>query len=78
MAPGTALEIVDLIFQDLMGAQMPFGENVVVLGDFRQVLPVVRKGSRCAIIASTIKKSSVWPFVLNIQIKTQYTSYHRP
>ncbi|CAF4970287.1 unnamed protein product, partial [Rotaria sp. Silwood1] len=63
MAPGTALEIVDLIFQDLMGVQMPFGGKVVVLGgDFRQVLPVIRKGSRCAIIASTIKKSSVWPF----------------
>ncbi|CAF2148066.1 unnamed protein product, partial [Rotaria magnacalcarata] len=62
MAPGIALEIVDLIFRDLIGVQMPFGGNVVVLGgDFRQVLPVVRKGSRCAIIASTIKKSSVWP-----------------
>ncbi|CAF5153944.1 unnamed protein product, partial [Rotaria sp. Silwood1] len=32
MAPGTALEIVDLIFQDLMGVQMPFGGKVVVLG----------------------------------------------
>ncbi|CAF2725431.1 unnamed protein product [Rotaria sp. Silwood2] len=46
MAPGTALEIVDLIFQDLMGIQIPFGGKVVVLGsDFRQVLPVIRKGS---------------------------------
>jgi len=60
MAPGTALEIVDLIVQDLIGVKVPFGGKVVVLGvDFRQVLPVIRKGSRCAIIASTIKKSSV-------------------
>ena len=61
MAPGTALEIVDLIFRGLIGVKIPFDEKVVVLGgDFRQVLPVIRKGSRCAIIASTIKKSSVW------------------
>ncbi|XP_055387401.1 ATP-dependent DNA helicase pif1-like [Condylostylus longicornis] len=47
MAPGTALEIVDLVFQDLMDNKLPFGVKVVILGgDFRQVLPVVRKGSR--------------------------------
>ncbi|CAF2246188.1 unnamed protein product, partial [Rotaria magnacalcarata] len=70
MAPGTALEIVDLIFRDLIGVQMPFGGNVVVLGgDFRQVMPVVRKGSRCAIIASTIKKSSVWPLFQTFRLK---------
>jgi hypothetical protein len=31
MAPGTALETVDLIFQDLMGVQIPFGGKVVML-----------------------------------------------
>jgi hypothetical protein len=46
IAPGTALEIVDLIFQDLIGVQVPFDGKVVVLGgDFRQVLPVIIKGS---------------------------------
>src|SRR5271154_3355985 len=70
MALGTALEIVDLIFQDLMGVQTPFGGKVVVLGgDFRQVLPVIRKGSRCAIIASTIKKSSVWQLFQTFKLK---------
>ncbi|CAF1246967.1 unnamed protein product [Rotaria sordida] len=70
MALGTALEIVDLIFQDLMGIKTPFGGKVVVLGgDFRQVLSVIKKGSRCAIIASTIKKSSVWPLFLTFKLK---------
>ena len=32
MAPGTALEIVDLIFRDLMGVKIPFGGKIVVLG----------------------------------------------
>ncbi|CAF5082287.1 unnamed protein product, partial [Rotaria sp. Silwood1] len=70
MAPGTALEIIDLIFQDLMGIKTPFGGKVVVLGgDFRQVLTVIKKESRCAIIASTIKKSSVWPLFLTFKLK---------
>jgi ATP-dependent DNA helicase PIF1 len=64
------LEIVDLIFQDLIGVQTPFGGKVVVLGgDFRQVLPVIRKGSRCAIIASTIRKSSIWPLFQTFKLK---------
>ncbi|XP_055387806.1 ATP-dependent DNA helicase pif1-like [Condylostylus longicornis] len=51
MAPGTALEIVNLVFQDLIDYKLPFGGKVVILGgDFRQVLPVVRKGSRCTVI----------------------------
>ena len=32
MGPSTALEIVDLMFQDLIDVQMPFGRKIVVLG----------------------------------------------
>ena len=61
MAPGVALEIVDLVFRDIMGNDLPFGGKVIVLGgDFRQVLPVVRNGNRVTIINSSIKKSSLW------------------
>jgi ATP-dependent DNA helicase PIF1 len=39
----------------------PFGGKVVVLGgDFRQILPVVRKGSRGAIIRATVSSSKLW------------------
>ncbi|MCI05867.1 ATP-dependent DNA helicase PIF1, partial [Trifolium medium] len=39
----------------------PFGGKVVVLGgDFRQILPVVRKGSRGAIIKATVSSSKIW------------------
>ena len=61
MAPGTALEIVDLPFQDLIGVQITVAGKIVVLGgDFQQILPAIRKRSRCAIFTLTVKKSSVW------------------
>lgn len=61
MASGIALEIVDLVFRDIMNSDLPFGGKVVVLGgDFRQVLPVVRNGNRSSIVNATIKKSRLW------------------
>jgi len=39
----------------------PFGGKVVVLGgDFRKILPVIRKGSRFDIIKSSINYSELW------------------
>ncbi|GBO03342.1 hypothetical protein AVEN_231803-1 [Araneus ventricosus] len=38
---------VDRLLQDLANCSLPFGGKVILLGgDFRQVLPVVLKGSR--------------------------------
>ncbi|XP_078440849.1 uncharacterized protein LOC144710882 [Wolffia australiana] len=40
---------------------VPFGGKVVVLGgDFRQMLPVIQKGSRSMIISSSLNRSEVW------------------
>jgi hypothetical protein len=56
VALGTTLEIVDLIFQDLIVVSTPFGGKVVALGgNFRQVLPVIRKRSRCAKAPDTLE-----------------------
>ena len=42
-------------------SQKPFGWKVVVLGgDFRQILPVVKKGSRYDVVKSTINSSHLW------------------
>ena len=61
------LEAVDLSLRDLMrvynelSMEMPFGGKTVVLGgDFRQILPVVPKGSRQDIVNSTINSSYIW------------------
>lgn len=61
MASGIALEIVDLIFQDLCGSSIPFGGKLIILGgDFRQVLPVLPGAPRGSIIKSSIKYSKLW------------------
>ncbi|GBM71541.1 hypothetical protein AVEN_219403-1, partial [Araneus ventricosus] len=44
---------VDRLLQDLANCSLPFGGKVILLGgDFRQVLPVVLKGSRSLSVAS--------------------------
>ncbi|XP_057719327.1 uncharacterized protein LOC130933725 [Arachis stenosperma] len=46
---------------DLYNAHLPFGGKVVVLGgDFRQILPVILRGSRQDIIQSSINSSYLW------------------
>ncbi|KAL6603039.1 hypothetical protein ACP70R_043400 [Stipagrostis hirtigluma subsp. patula] len=56
-----AVEALDRSMQDIMGCSSPFGGKVVVFGgDFRQVLPVVRRGTKAQIIDATIQKSYLW------------------
>lgn len=47
MAPKTSLETIDMLLQDIMQNNIPFGGEIMMLGgDFRQILPIVEKGSR--------------------------------
>ncbi|GJU97799.1 ATP-dependent DNA helicase PIF1-like protein [Tanacetum coccineum] len=47
MAKRQAVEAVDQTMQDITGVKLPFGGKIFVLGeDFRQVLLVVRRGTR--------------------------------
>uniref|UniRef100_A0A8I6XFF0 ATP-dependent DNA helicase n=2 Tax=Hordeum vulgare subsp. vulgare TaxID=112509 RepID=A0A8I6XFF0_HORVV len=57
-----AVEALDNSMRDIMGRRhQPFGGKTVVFGgDFRQVLPVVRKGSRGQIIDATLRSSYLW------------------
>ncbi|XP_031111962.1 uncharacterized protein LOC116015935 [Ipomoea triloba] len=42
---------------------MPFGGKIVVLGgDFRQILPVIPKGTRQDIVGATINSSYLWRY----------------
>jgi hypothetical protein len=59
--------VVDVLLRDIMGAvdvaleQVPFGGKVMVLaGDWRQLPPVVRHGSRGATVNATLKRSALW------------------
>jgi ATP-dependent DNA helicase PIF1 len=55
-------EAVDRTFKDIMKDKSnPFGGKVVVLGgDFRQILPVIPKGTRHEIVKATINSSPLW------------------
>ena len=62
MAPKTSLESVNHLLQDIMQNTVPFGGKIVVLGgDFRQILPIVERGSRVDIVNACLKKSVLWP-----------------
>ncbi|CAJ2641244.1 unnamed protein product [Trifolium pratense] len=55
-------EAVDRTLCDITGVKnRPFGGKVVVLGgDFRQILPVVRRGSRQHIVSAAVNSSKIW------------------
>jgi len=57
---------------DITGNYSPFGGIMTVLGgDFRQVLPVVPKGSKSDIIAVTLNQSRIlWPHVKVLRLTT--------
>ncbi|CAI6352782.1 unnamed protein product [Macrosiphum euphorbiae] len=53
MSPGLQLTVVNRLLQDIMGSELPFGgKPVLFAGDFRQILPVVRRGTRSDIVRS--------------------------
>jgi hypothetical protein len=55
------VETLDRSLQDIMGCTEPFGGKVMVFGgDFRQVLPVVPRGTRAQITDATLQHSYIW------------------
>lgn len=61
MSPGLQLTVVDRLLKDVMGSALPFGgKPILFAGDFRQILPVVRRGNRSTIVMSSIKRHSLW------------------
>ena len=58
-------EAVDRSFRDILDTEQPFGGLPVVLGgDFRQILPVVPRGSQAQVEDASLKRSSaIWPRV---------------
>jgi len=64
-------EAVDRLLRDLVQVAAPFGGKVVVLGgDFRQVLPVVRRGTRAAVVAASLPQSHLWRHLSHMRLST--------
>ena len=62
-------ESIDRTMQDIRKKSLPFGGLVVLLaGDWRQILPVVRHGSRPDIVDATLKSSYIWQIVTRLQL----------
>uniref|UniRef100_A0A8R1ICM2 ATP-dependent DNA helicase n=2 Tax=Caenorhabditis japonica TaxID=281687 RepID=A0A8R1ICM2_CAEJA len=61
MISKTALETADFVLRDLPDSPFSFGGKRIVLGgDFRQILPVIRRGTKTDLINNCIKNSYLW------------------
>ena len=69
MTHRTAYEAVDRKLRGIRGVDVPMGSIPTLLcGDFRQILPVVRNGTRGTIIDASIKSSHLWRHVRIIHL----------
>ncbi|KAL4590838.1 hypothetical protein LXL04_003781 [Taraxacum kok-saghyz] len=69
MAHRQAVEAVDRSIQDITKLNLPFGGKIMILGsDFRQVLPVVRRGTRAQIVDSSLRMSPLWPSIKKLSL----------
>ena len=63
-----AVECIDRSLRDLCSCELPFGGKVIAFGgDFRQILPVIRRGTRSDIVSACINRSSLWHHVKVMQ-----------
>ncbi|XP_028752703.1 uncharacterized protein LOC114712351 [Neltuma alba] len=55
------IEAFDRTLKDIMHSNAPFGGKCIVIGgDFRQILPVIPKGTRATIVNASINSSYLW------------------
>nr|XP_009766356.1 PREDICTED: ATP-dependent DNA helicase PIF1-like [Nicotiana sylvestris] len=60
-----------LRFKDPSNFDRPFGGKTIVLGgDFRQILPVITKGTRQEIVKATLNSSYLWPHYQLLKLTT--------
>ena len=76
MIPKYALQAIDNMFKDICQSNVPFAGKVVLLGgDFRQTLPVVKRGKPADIVEICLKSSTLWPLVqvfhLHVNMRAQ-------
>nr|XP_051196713.1 uncharacterized protein LOC127310053 [Lolium perenne] len=80
MTKRQAVEALDNSMRDIMSRpDLPFGGKMVVFGgDFRQVLPVVRKGSRAQIIGSLLRRSYLWDCMRHLKLVRNMRAHSDP
>jgi hypothetical protein len=70
MTKRQAVDALDYSMRDIMDRKdIPFGGKTIVFGgDFRQVLPVVRKGFKAQIVGASLRKSYLWEFMRHLKL----------
>ncbi|XP_065665455.1 ATP-dependent DNA helicase pif1-like [Hydra vulgaris] len=64
MIPKHALNAIDRLLKDICKNNFPFGGKIILFGgDFRQILPVMKRGQPAEIVESCIKCSLHWQWV---------------
>ncbi|CAG8471117.1 4110_t:CDS:2 [Acaulospora morrowiae] len=64
-------EAVDKTLRDIMENNFPFGNKIFLFGgDFRQVLPIISKGTRAQIVNASFNKSYLWPHIRIFSLTT--------
>ena len=64
MIPKHALNAIDRLLKDICNNNFSFGGKIILFGgDFRQILPVVKRGQPAEILESCIKCSLDWQWV---------------
>ncbi|KAG2698816.1 hypothetical protein I3760_07G166000 [Carya illinoinensis] len=63
------IEALDKMLRDINDLELTFGGKVVIFcGDFRQVLPVVRKGTRQEHVDARLVSSYLWPTLIKFDL----------
>jgi ATP-dependent DNA helicase PIF1 len=63
---------------DVRLKQVPFGGKIVLMGgDFRQVLPVVKHGNRASIVGATLPSSPLWRHIDKHALTVNMRVHHR-
>ena len=66
-----ATEAVDRALQDICDNRQLFGGVLTVMsGDWRQILPVVKRGGRAQVVDACLKSSPLWPRVDTMELAT--------
>ncbi|KAL6124784.1 hypothetical protein ACLB2K_077293 [Fragaria x ananassa] len=74
-----AFEALDQTFRDITSLELPFGGKVMIFGgDFRQVLPVVRKGTRSQMVQSSLVNATFWRYVKILRLTQNIRSINDP
>jgi hypothetical protein len=69
MIPTHAFHAIDRLLRDICGSNLPFGGKVILLGgDFRQVLPVIRHARPAQVIEVCLKSSPLWQLVTKFSL----------